>query len=232
LEEIMTNSLTDPRISTLLDRLYAEADASSEKFKRSMAQMSPEELAAWRSNAADYRTLYLAAKDVYLAAHRSTARLLYILARSQHARTIVELGTSFGNSTVHLAAAVRDNGGGIVIGSEFEPGKVAHARRNITEAGLADVVDIREGDALDTLAHEIPPGVDLVFLDGAKTLYLPVLRLLEARLSGGALIVADNADNAEDYLEYVRRSGDYFSTGLDGDIEVSIRIAVQIPGQP
>jgi predicted O-methyltransferase YrrM len=232
LEEIMTNSLTEPRIATLLDRLYAEADASHERFKRSMAEKSPEELAAWRSNAADYRALYQMAKDVYLAAPRSTARLLYILARSQGAHTIVEFGTSFGNSTVHLAAAVRDNGGGIVIGSEFEPGKVAHARRNITDAGLADVVDIREGDALDTLAHDVPPGVDLVFLDGAKTLYLPVLTLLETQLSGRALVVADNADNAEDYLEYVRRSGDYLSTGLDGDIEVSIRTAVQIPGPP
>lgn len=228
----MTNSLDEPTVSTLLDRLYAEADASHERFKRSMAEKSPEELAAWRASAADYRALYQTAKDVYLAAPRSTARLLYILARSQRARTIIEFGTSFGNSTVHLAAAVRDNGGGIVIGSEFEPGKVAQAHRNVTEAGLADLVEIREGDALDTLAHDVPAVVDLVFLDGAKTLYLPVLRLLEAQLSSGALVVADNADNASDYLEYVRHSGDYLSTGLDGDIEVSIRTSAQVLGKP
>lgn len=228
----MTSSLNEPRISTLLDRLYAEADASHEQFKRLMAEKSPEELAAWRSNAADYRVLYQTAKDVYLAAPRSTARLLYILARGRRARTIVEFGTSFGNSTLHLAAAVRDNGGGIVIGSEFEPGKVAQARRNVTDAGLADLVEIREGDALDTLAHDVPAVLDLIFLDGAKTLYLPVLRLLETQLSNGALVVADNADNASDYLDYIRHSGDYLSTGLDGDLEVSIRTTAQVPGQP
>ena len=68
----MTNSLDEPTVSTLLDRLYAEADASHERFKRSMAEKSPEELAAWRASAADYRALYQTAKDVYLAAPRST----------------------------------------------------------------------------------------------------------------------------------------------------------------
>ena len=92
----MTCSLTEPRLSVLLDRLYAEADASHEQFKRWMAGLSAEELAAWRSSADDYRTLYRSAKDVYLAVPRSTARLLYILARNKRARTIVEFGTSFG----------------------------------------------------------------------------------------------------------------------------------------
>jgi predicted O-methyltransferase YrrM len=232
LEEIMTSSLDEPRLLTLLDRLYAEAEASHEQFKRWMAGQSPEQLAAWRSSAADYRTLYKSAKDVYLAVPRSTARLLYILARNQNAHTIVEFGTSFGNSTLHLAAAVRDNGGGIVIGSEFEPGKVVQARRNVADAGLADVVEIREGDALDTLAHDVPAVVDLVFLDGAKSLYRPVFRLLEAHLPVGALIVADNADNASDYVEYFHHSDDYLSTGLDGGIEVSIRTDRQAGRQP
>jgi predicted O-methyltransferase YrrM len=226
----MTNSLSEPRISTLLDRLYAEADASHEQFKRWMAGLSVEELVAWRSSAADYRTLYQSAKDVYLAVPRSTARLLYILARNQHARTIVEFGTSFGNSTLHLAAAVRDNGGGIVLGSEFEVGKVAQARRNVAEAGLDELVEIREGDALNTLAHDVPNFVDLVFLDGAKTLYLAVLGLLEPHLSNGALIVADNADDGSDYVEFIRNSHDYLSTGLDGGIEVSIRTDGQAGG--
>jgi predicted O-methyltransferase YrrM len=227
----MTCSLTEPRLSVLLDRLYAEADASHEQFKRWMAAMSAEELAAWRSSADDYRTLYHSAKDVYLAVPRSTARLLYILARNQRARTIVEFGTSFGTSTLHLGAAVRDNGGGIVIGSEFEPGKVVQARRNMAEAGLDDLVELREGDALDTLAHGMPAAVDLAFLDGAKTLYLPVLRLLETHLAAGAVIVADNADNASDYLDYIGHSGDYLSTTLEGGIEVSIRTVAQA-GEP
>ncbi|MFX9969622.1 hypothetical protein ABTP69_19380, partial [Acinetobacter baumannii] len=77
---------------------------------------------------ADYQTFYTQMKDAPLAVSRETATLLYMLARSTNARSIVEFGTSFGLSTIHLAAALRDNGGGKLIGSEFEPGKVEKAR--------------------------------------------------------------------------------------------------------
>ena len=61
-------------------------------------------------------------------------------------------------------------------------------------AGLADLVEIRTGDALETLAADLPEVIDLVLLDGAKRLYPKVLSLLEPRLRPGALVVADNAD--------------------------------------
>jgi predicted O-methyltransferase YrrM len=83
---------------------------------------------------------------------------------------MVEFGTSFGISTLHLAAALRDNGGGRLITSEFEPSKVARARRNLEAGGVADLVEIREGDALQTLAADLPETIDLVLLDGAKAL--------------------------------------------------------------
>jgi predicted O-methyltransferase YrrM len=220
-------TLTQPRFSKLVDRLYAEADASQQQLQRWIAEQSPEELAAWRASAEDYRALYHHAKDVYLAVPRPTARLLYVLARNRRARNVVEFGTSFGISTLHLAAAVRDNGGGIVIGSELEPGKTAQARRNLADSGLADLTDIRDGDALDSLAHDLPTTVDLVFLDGAKQLYLPVLTLLADHLPAGALLIADNVDNAPEYTEHVRRSGDYVSIGLNDDLEISLRTAPQ-----
>jgi predicted O-methyltransferase YrrM len=94
-----------------------------------------------------------------------------MLARSCGARTIVEFGTSFGISTLHLAAALRDNGRGDPITSEFEPSKVARARDNLTAGGLIDLVEIREGDALQTLARDLPERIDLLLLDGAKALY-------------------------------------------------------------
>ncbi|MCQ4380070.1 class I SAM-dependent methyltransferase, partial [Clostridioides difficile] len=78
------------------------------------------------------------------------------LARSGGARSIVEFGTSFGISTLHLAAALRDNGGGRLVTSEFEPSKGVRARANLAAAGLADLVEIREGDALRTLAADLP----------------------------------------------------------------------------
>ena len=96
----------------------------------------------------DYRELYGRLKDLPLAVSRETGALLYMLARSSDARTIVEFGTSFGISTLHLAAALRDNGGGRLITSEFEPSKAARARENLTAGGLIDLVEIREGDAL------------------------------------------------------------------------------------
>jgi predicted O-methyltransferase YrrM len=74
-------------------------------------------------------------------------------ARFARARNIVEFGTSCGISTLHLAAALRDNGGGRLIRSEFERSKVARARKNLAAGGLSDLVEVREGDALETLAQ-------------------------------------------------------------------------------
>ena len=124
--------------------------------------------------------------------------------RGARARTIVEFGTSFGISTLHLAAALRDNGGGRLITSEFEPSKAARARDNLKAGGLIDLVEIREGDALETLSVDLPDTIDLVLLDGAKALYPEILSLLESRLKPGAFIVADNADYSPDYLARVR----------------------------
>ena len=81
-----------------------------------------------------------------LPVSRATGALLYMLARSCRARSIVEFGTSFGISTLHLAAALRDNGGGRLITTEFEPSKIARARANLMEGGVMDLVEIRAGD--------------------------------------------------------------------------------------
>jgi predicted O-methyltransferase YrrM len=148
-----------------------------------------------------------------------------MLARSSGARSIVEFGTSFGISTLHLAAALRDNGGGKLVTSEFEPSKVARARRNLTDGGLIDLVEIREGDALKTLATDLPETVDLLLLDGAKSLYREVMDLVEDRLSPGALIVADNADYCPDYLAHVRSpAAGYMSVPFGEEVELSMRI--------
>ena len=163
------------------------------------------------------------AKDAYLAVSRSTGHLLYTLVVAGGARSVIEFGTSFAISTICLAAGVRDNGGGIVIGSEFLPNKVATARANIAAAGLADVVDVRAGDARVELTRDLPEAIDLVFLDGAKEMYVEVLRGLEPRLRTGALVVADNAKRGAGYLDYVRAGGRYLSTGFENeDVEISL----------
>ena len=148
-----------------------------------------------------------------------------MLARSSKARTIVEFGTSFGISTLHLAAALRDNGGGHLITSEFEPSKAARARGNLTAGDLIDLVEIREGDALQTLSTDLPDTIDLLLLDGAKSLYPDILSLVESRLRPGAFIVADNVDYSPDYVARVRAPGmGYMSTPFAEDVELSMRI--------
>jgi predicted O-methyltransferase YrrM len=151
--------------------------------------------------------------------------LLYMLARSSNARNVIEFGTSFGISTLHLAAALRDNGGGRLITTEFEASKIARARKHITEGGLIDLVEIREGDALKTLSVDLPDTIDLLLLDGAKALYVDILDLVESRLRPGAVIVADNAGYSPEYLARVRSTdAGYLSTPFGGDVEVSMWI--------
>jgi predicted O-methyltransferase YrrM len=89
---------------------------------------------------------------------------------------------------------------------------------------VIDLVEIREGDALETLAHDLPDTIDLVLLDGAKALYPEILSLVESRLRAGALIVADNADMSPDYLARVRsRASGYMSVPFGEDVEFTMR---------
>ena len=218
------NTLITPPLAPLLDRLFAEDAAASPARDPALADLFQERERLMRSKTG-YLDFYGRLKDFPLAVSRATGALLYMLARSSGARTIVEFGTSFGISTLHLAAALRDNGGGRLIASEFEPSKVARARKNLTDAGLIDLVEIREGDALETLRVDLPETIDLLLLDGAKPLYPEMLSLVESRLRPGALIVADNADSSPKYLERVRSpAAGYMSTPFAEDVELSMRI--------
>ncbi|MDN7442497.1 O-methyltransferase [Burkholderia cepacia] len=220
----MTTLIHDP-LASLLARLFDEAEASSPATSPAFADVSRDEQARLMRSKTDYTDLYARLKDYPLPVSRETGTLLYMLARSGGARAIVEFGTSFGISTLHLAAALRDNGGGRLITSEFEPSKVARARANLTAAGLADLVEIREGDALRTLAADLPDSVDLLLLDGAKGLYPEILALVEPHLGAGAFVVADNAEYSPDYLAYVRApENGYQSVPFGGDVELSMRI--------
>jgi predicted O-methyltransferase YrrM len=220
----MTTLVSAP-VAPLLDRLFAEAEATPPSTSPAFASVSSDERQRLMRSKADYRALYAALKDFALPVSRDTGRLLYILARATQAKAIIEFGTSFGLSTLHLASALRDNGGGQLITSEFEPSKLATAKANLAEGGLADLVEFREGDALQTLATDLPDRIDLVLLDGAKALYGDILALLEPRLRPGAVIVADNADYCPDYLEHVGSPANgYLTMPFTDDVELSIRL--------
>lgn len=221
------STLTAQPVATLLDRLFAEAAAA--EIPPALAALSAEERDRLMRSRSLYRHLYHGLAGLALPVSPATGRLIYMLVYSLKARSIVEFGTSFGISTLHLAAALRDtagtDGAGRIITTEFEPAKAARARDNLRAAGLADLVELREGDALETLARDLPPAIDLVLLDGAKVLYAEILALIEPHLRPGALVVADNADHAPDYLARVRDPAHgWLSVPFAGDVELSLRL--------
>ena len=218
------NTLSAIPVAPLLQHLFDEADKISPRSDPAFATMTRDEHTRLMRSKTEYRDFYSRLKDYPLAVSREAGQLLYMLARAAKARTIVEFGTSFGISTIHLAAALRDNGGGRLITREFEATKAAKARANLVRGGLADLVEIREGDALQTLSRDLPESVDLLLLDGAKALYPEILALVEDHLRVGAVIIADNADDSPDYLSYVRDpENGYLSLPFGEDVELSVR---------
>jgi len=210
------STLNSPLVTRVLDELYASAEREDKPLRERTAHLSPEERKKlFEVQQADYRTTYERMGGAYIPIDREFGALIYLLARARGASTIVEFGTSFALSTIQLAAALRDNGGGRLITTEFVASKAEAARRNLEAAGLADLVEIRRGDALETLKSGVGQPIDLVLLDGAKNLYVPVLKLLEPALAPRALIVTDNTTDESPYVHYVRAAGSgYVSLGL------------------
>jgi predicted O-methyltransferase YrrM len=210
----MTSTLLEPGMQALLARLFAEAAKDEERPHRTVP--------------ADTRGRADALADVYMPVSAAGGRLLYALARAIRPATVVEFGTSYGISTLHLAAAVKDNGTGHVYGTELSATKVTAARTNLAAANLSDHVTILEGDALDTLAG-VPGPIGLVLLDGWKELSLPVLRLLEPRLTPGALVVADDITmpSMRPYLEHVRDPGHGY-LGVEFPVEDGMEISCRV----
>ncbi|MFF1788892.1 O-methyltransferase [Kitasatospora sp. NPDC058243] len=217
-----TNTLEDPRVATALDRMFRHAEQDEATSKRIRAAWPQGSAPLGPQEQAD------ANAEVYMPISAQGGRLLYNLIRATRPATVVEFGTSFGISTLHLAAAVRDNGTGRVISTELSAAKAAAARRTFAETGLDDLITVLEGDARDTLAA-VAGSADFVLLDGWKDLCLPVLRLLEPRLAPGTLVVADDVDleALAPYLDYVRdpRNGYQSVTfPVEDGMEISCRL--------
>jgi predicted O-methyltransferase YrrM len=185
----MNSTLSSPTVSAVLQRMSL-AESGNDPEALASAGTATSVSYPIDITAAERAELF---KDVYMSVSSDGGRLLYLLARATGARNVVEYGTSFGVSTIHLASAVRDNGGGLVIATELQADKAAAAQRNFVDAAVDDLIDLRVGDALTTLS-EVPDAVDLVLLDGWPELALPVLRLVEPHLRPGALIVVDDVD--------------------------------------
>ncbi len=152
--------------------------------------------------------------QAYIPISPDQGQYMYQTARLIGAKTIIEFGTSFGISSIYLAAAARA-GGGRFIGTEMEPGKIKVARANLAEAGLADWAEVRAGDALETL-KDFDGTIDLLLLDGWKDIYLPMIRMLRPRLKPGSVVFADNIftfpKDLAPYVAFVRDRANGFES--------------------
>jgi len=225
----MSSLLNDPKLEGLLDRLHAQSDLQVDETNAGFERREGE-IAIDQENFYDdaMRRFLL---DKMVALDRDKAQFCYLICRSLNAKRVVEAGTSFGISTLYLAAAVRDNQveNGVVIGTEYEPTKVKIARANFKEAGLTDFIDLREGDLRQTL-QDVGGPVDFMLID-IWEVALPALELVSPSLRPGAIVACDNTavDAAEyhDYFEFVHDPRNRFRTmtvPFEGGFELSVRI--------
>jgi predicted O-methyltransferase YrrM len=225
-------------IDGLLDRLYAQNVAQDEMVAAYFAARAAE--GSLDRSHFDERT-YEFLKDKLIALDRSKAEFCYHVCRALRARRIVEAGTSFGVSTLFLASAVRDNwrewtqrhpdGGGhpVVIGTECEPEKARIARSHFLEAGLSDLIDLREGDLRETLV-EVQGPIDFMLIDIWTPMARPALALMAPHLREGAVVICDNTlqfrEAYREYFEFVhdRRNGLRTMTlPFEGGLEFTVR---------
>lgn len=202
------------RIETVLDRLHAEAAEDKGRWEARLGTTDPKTL---KSGGGDLVRL----GEFYLAVSPDEGRLLHILAKTKGAKHVVEFGASYGLSSLYLAAALAGQGGKLTT-TEVHPDKCAALRATFDQAGVSDIVTLLEGDARETLAGATDP-IDMLVLDGWKSMYLPVFDLLRPRFAPGCLIAADNIDHeaAADYLAFVRSPESGTITTVIGDLALS-----------
>jgi predicted O-methyltransferase YrrM len=219
--------LDDSRVQGLVDRLHARSRAQDAELARYFSARAERGDLDWNRFDDDANRFL---SDKLVALEPDKAEFCYLTARSLRARRIVEVGTSFGVSTLYLAAAVRDNGGGTVIATEQEAAKAAAARAHLTEAGLEELVDLREGDLRETLKTLAGP-VDFVLMDVWTEMVRPAIELIAPHLRPGAVVVCDNTRQSEDgyrdYFAFVRDPARGFRTAtlpFEGGLEFTVKV--------
>jgi predicted O-methyltransferase YrrM len=180
--------VADPLIQKQIDSLQALSVAQEAAMQTYFRERAKKGDLSWDGLDADANRFMA---DKLVALEPVKAEFCAMLCRALRATRVLEIGTSYGVSTLYLADAVRSNGGGVVIGTEYEPAKAAAARANFTAAGIADLVDLREGDLRQTLKTLVGP-IDFVLMDIWTEMARPALELAAPHLRKGAVIIADN----------------------------------------
>jgi predicted O-methyltransferase YrrM len=179
---------SDPALQARVDALHARSVAQEAETGRYFSERAKKGDLSW-DGLDDDANRFMA--DKLVALEPLKAEFCHMLCRALAARRVVEVGTSYGVSTLYLADAVRANGGGVVIATEYETAKAAAARETFAQAGLAGLIDLREGDLRETL-KVIEGPVDFVLMDIWTEMARPALELIAPHLRPGAVVVADN----------------------------------------
>jgi len=222
----------DGSIAPLLDQLYSQDAAQNGAMSAYFGRRAAEGSLNWNAFDDDANRFL---SDKLVALEREKAEFCHGLCRALRARRIVEAGTSYGVSTLHLASALRanlleDGGRGVVIGTEYEPAKAAAARANFAAAGLSDFIDLRVGDLRETLRNIDGP-VDFMLIDIWTPMARPALELVAPHLRRGAIVICDNTKQFRhaytDYFAFLEEPGNGFSTmtlPFSGGLEFSVRL--------
>ncbi|WP_322092563.1 O-methyltransferase [Paraburkholderia bannensis] len=166
-----------------------------------------ERLKAERAQPRESRLAGVSRDNLMLAVGPDTGQVLNSLAGSLPQPNILELGTSFGYSTLWLADGARRSGGKVTTIEQLEH-KSAYAKEQLRLAGLDSYVEFIVGDALEVI-DSLPQMFDLVLVDLWKDLYVPCLERFYPKLKSGAIVVADNiirpgGENARAYQNAIR----------------------------
>ncbi len=163
-------------------------------------------------------------EDAYLSISQEQGEGLIRMITKNNIKNIVEFGTSFGISTLFLAKGVLETGGHIIT-TELLESKANKAIENFKRAGIDDLIEVRVGDAMNTLKdhHE---SIDLLLLDGWKDLYLPLFRMLEPNFHAKTIIYVDNANmsDSQAFLRTVGQNKKYKMESMFGGTVVVITI--------
>jgi len=219
--------LNDPKLEALLDALHAQSKGQDGAIDTYFTRRIKEGTLSWDGMDGETTTFF---SDKMVALEKDKAEFCYALCRALGAKRIVECGTSFGVSTLYLAAAIRDNGGGQVIATEWEAAKARVARRNFAAAGLSQFIDLREGDLADTL-KVIDGPVDFVLLDIWAEAVMPAILNIAPHLRPGAVVIADNTESArrgyEAYFGFIADPKNRLKTltlPFPGGLEMTVRV--------
>jgi predicted O-methyltransferase YrrM len=190
----------DAKLRTVLDRLELE-------MEREDGLRATLPAAEWQARR----------KDLMLAIGPEAGRFLNLLVKAASAQRVLELGTSAGYSTLWLADAVRETGGGVVT-LDRNASKHAQAARNLAEAGLARYVELLTAEAAAGIRTLSGP-FDFVLLDADRSAYVACFQAFSPLLRPGGLAVADNmafpnAAETQPYRDAVRGHRDYESVAV------------------